>query len=206
MKRNNGVNGLRALGLGLALAVAAAGAAQAQVVILVFDGAKIGKDSLAAKDLSNKLTTIGNQLRTELETKAKAIEAEDKALSQILAPLNDQARAQRVNGDLKTRYEAFQRDGQGLQRLQERRRAELDLTSRCAEGEFAKQLRPIIDEVSKARNATIMIDRANVTWASPTTDVTAEILQKLDAKVKAINVIKVNIPDPVPDGFKPACG
>ncbi len=206
MKQNNGVFGLRALGLGLALAMGTASVAQAQVVILVFDGEKIAKDSLAAKDLGNKLTTIGNQLRTELETKAKAVETEDKALSQILAPLNEQARAQRVNGDLKTRYEALQRDGQGLQRLQERRRAELEITNRCAQGEFSKQLRPIIDEVSKARNATIMIDRANVTWSSPTVDVTAEILQKLDAKVKAVNVIKVNIPDPVPEGYKPACG
>ncbi len=206
MKQNNGVFGLRALGLGLALAMGTASVAQAQVVILVFDGEKIARDSLAAKDLGNKLTTIGNQLRTELETKAKAVETEDKALSQILAPLNEQARAQRVNGDLKTRYEALQRDGQGLQRLQERRRAELEITNRCAQGEFSKQLRPIIDEVSKARNATIMIDRANVTWSSPTVDVTAEILQKLDAKVKAVNVIKVNIPDPVPEGYKPACG
>ena len=186
-------------------ALGSAQMAAAQSVILVFDSARIAQDSLAAKDLKTKLTTIGSLVNGELTTKSKAIEAEDKALQAILGPLNEQARAQRISTDLKARVEALQKNAADIQKLQERRRAEVEITQRCAEGEFGRLLRPVIEEINKARSATILIDRANLAFAADASDVTAEMIQKLDARVKTVNVSKFNLPDPVPEGYKPSC-
>jgi Skp family chaperone for outer membrane proteins len=139
----------------------------------IFNGSADGKAA------ATRLQEWEKKKTAEIQAKAKEAEALQAKINQGGNVLNDTARAQ------------AQRDLQRLQReitaLQEDAQAEGNLLRQQLLGEFSQKVNPIIAAVAKERGLHMIFsvsDEANVAWADPGLDLTAEIIKRVDAAPK----------------------
>ena len=64
-----------------------------------------------------------------------------------------------------------------------------------AETKVLIEAQPILKEIVDARGATILLDRSAVMYGAPETDVTNAVLEKLDKKLKTVEVEKISLAD-----------
>jgi Skp family chaperone for outer membrane proteins len=134
--------------------------------------AKIGQ---AAK---TRLKEIADQIQAELTPEGTAIDSDAKALESERASLKAadyQARAQAIN----SRVAAFQQK----RNLRDR---QFQVTDTKATREIMRDAQPVIGEVYKAHNCGLLLDRNVVLDGNFSGDLTAEVVQGLDAKVTTI--------------------
>ena len=60
-------------------------------------------------------------------------------------------------------------------------------------GEIGKVLEPILTAMITERSATILIDRAELIFATPEIDVTAEAMKRLNDKLKEVELKRVKL-------------
>ena len=139
----------------------------------IFNGSTDGKAAAARLQEWEKKKTA------EIQTKAKEAEALQAKVNQGGTVLNDQARAQaqrdlqRLQREVTAMQEDAQQEGQGLRQQ--------------LLNEFSQKVNPIIAAVAKERGLHMVFsvsDEANVAWADPGLDLTAEIIKRVDAAPK----------------------
>jgi Skp family chaperone for outer membrane proteins len=139
----------------------------------IFNGSADGKAAAARLQEWEKKKTA------EIQTKAKEAEALQAKVNQGGTVLNDQARAQaqrdlqRLQREVTAMQEDAQQEGQGLRQQ--------------LLNEFSQKVNPIIAAVAKERGLHMVFsvsDEANVAWADPGLDLTAEIIKRVDAAPK----------------------
>jgi Skp family chaperone for outer membrane proteins len=193
---------LAASGASVALAqtapapVPAAPAASAPPVaspVIVYDPQRVIAQSAAGQDMTTKLNAIAAAIRTQLETEARAIEAERTRLQQTPAGQLESAATQQAVATLRGRIEA-------LQTLERRSNVEMQATQEQALGQFSQALDPVIRAAVTARNAYIVLETGAVTFAVPGVDVTSDVITRLNAAVRTINVTRVTLPASPPAG------
>lgn len=175
---------LAALALGTATALPTAAFAQAaasQTSIIVVDMDRVGADSAAGKSgqtqLKAKLDSLqargkvlANQLRTEEETLLKARQANTMAPEAFQAKVKDlQTKQNNARTELGNRENELQRS-QAFVRQQ-----------------IFNAVGPIVQAVMRERGATIVLAREAALAVSPTLDVTAEVIRRLDAALPRVN-------------------
>lgn len=160
--------------------------------VLVLDGARLIRDSAAGKDMTAKLTAIGTTIQNESRAGAQPLETEAQALQKATAGLSP---AQiRANADLRTRVEAFERRLQTQEAADQRRGQELQLTELRAREEFNRVVGPVVQETVAARGGLILLDRGDVSYAVPGVDITADVIERLDQRVRTVNVTRQTPP------------
>ncbi len=173
----------------LAAATAAPAIAQettpAAPVIVVVNQQQILAQSKAGKSIAAQIEKLGETVQAELAAEAEKIRAEGERLQQQRELLAEDAFAEQVR--------AFQVKQQELGRLREKKLRELQLSEQQAFGLVGEEMRPILEEIVNARGATIMLDRADVMFAAQSTDITPEVLAKLDAKIQTIAVERIDL-------------
>jgi outer membrane protein len=139
----------------------------------IFNGSADGKAAAA------KLQDWEKKKTAEIQAKGKEAEALQAKINQGGNVLNDTARAQ------------AQRDLQRLQReitaMQEDAQQEGNQLRQQLLGEFSQKVNPIIAAVAKERGLHMIFsvsDEANVAWADPGLDLTAEVIKRVDAAPK----------------------
>ena len=150
------------------------GARVAYIFMLgIFNGSADGKAAAARLQEWEKKKTA------EIQTNAKEAEALQAKVNQGGTVLNDQARAQaqrdlqRLQREVTAMQEDAQQEGQGLRQQ--------------LLNEFSQKVNPIIAAVAKERGLHMVFsvsDEANVAWADPGLDLTAEIIKRVDAAPK----------------------
>ncbi|WP_018996909.1 OmpH family outer membrane protein [Hirschia maritima] len=168
--------------------------AAAQTNVMVIDQAKIMTQSKAGKDISKKLQNIAEQMNKELKPTADSLQAEGKSLQTTLAPLNQNAIAQ--DKALVTRIQNFEKRRVELQKTQQKRAAELELTKRDAWNKFFQALEPALKDAIAESNADIVIDRSSTIHTGEGVEKTDLIISKLDASTPTIAVTKQSLPAP----------
>ena len=140
----------------------------------IFNGSADGKAA------ATRLQEWEKKKTAEIQGKAKEAEGLQAKINQGGNVLNDAARAQ------------AQRDLQRLQReitaLQEDAQQEGNELRQQLLAEFSQKVNPIIAAVAKERGLHMIFsvsDEANVAWADPGLDLTAEIIKRVDAAPKA---------------------
>lgn len=175
---------LAALALGTATALptaAFAQAAAAQTSIIVVDMDRVGSDSAAGKSgqtqLKSKLDslqargkTLADQLRSEEETLLKARQANTMAPDAFQAKVKElQTKQNSARTELGNRENELQRS-QAYVRQQ-----------------IFNAVGPIVQAVMRERGASIVLAREAALAVSPTLDVTAEVIRRLDAALPRVN-------------------
>lgn len=162
-----------------AFAQAAAPAAATSIIVVDMD--RVGADSAAGKSGQTQLKTkldslqargksLADSLRTEEETLLKARQANTMAPEAFQAKVKDlQTKQNSARTELGNREQELQRS-QAYVRQQ-----------------IFNAVGPIIQAVMRERGATIVLAREAALAVSPTLDVTAEVIRRLDAALPRVN-------------------
>ena len=176
-----------------------AGAPAVLSPVVVYDLGALIQDSLAGQDMSNKLKAIRDQINRELEPDQRQLESELRA---ILA--SSVQESQSVAG--RQRQEAFQRLNNEFQQKQERLSQVMQLTERNAIDAFNKAIAPVLQQTLVARNGLIAISANQVEAFIPGVDMTADLITRLNATTKTINVVRATSPTQGAPAAAPAAG
>jgi len=163
--------------------------------VLVVDFQRVYRDSLAGKDAQTKLRGVSDQINAELKPELEAWTKErdklgprfkDKTQEQLIAELQQ-------DESLRKQYESVQTTLRALQEKQQLREQELQATEQRALAAVIKGTEPILTELLSERNAAVVLERGAITVAVPNADVTGEVVKRLDARLKAVPVTKVDL-------------
>ena len=152
-------------------------------IILVINRAQLLNESEAGKNIATQANTLRETIAKELEDEFQLIKSEEEQLiaqQSLLAPEVLQERAQK----LQLRRQKFQV-------TQQTKNREYQASIAQATGEIGKVLEPILTEMITERSATILIDRAELIFATPEIDVTAEVMKRLNDKLTEVELKRV---------------
>jgi len=157
-------------------------------VILIINRAVLLSESKAGKNISEQALVLREKITKELQDEFEKIKKDEESLlaqQTLLAP-----------EVLRQRAEELQVRGQNFDVHQQIKNREFQASIQNASAEIAKVLEPILTELIAARSATLLLDQSQVMFASPDIDVTAEVMKKLDDKLKKVKVerVKIDIP------------
>ena len=159
--------------------------------VVVIDQRKIMRDSAAGKDIQNKMKSIEDQIKRELETTSRSLQSEGESIESRTKGMTPQAVA--ADPTLKGQVESFYRKAGEFNRTRQIRAQELAITERKAWNEFFKALQPVLQEVVNEKGAQIMLDRSSTVFANPSLDASATVISKLNASKPTINVVRERI-------------
>lgn len=163
--------------------------AQEGPVYLVVNQAKIIAESKAGKDLNEKAKKLNETIQAELKKESEAIRKEEEEIKQMQAMFTPEVREQRV--------ERWQKRVQDYQITAQRLQAEWEQTVvKSRRDELVTAVEPIYQDIIKERNATIMVDRSTLIYASPDIDVTSEVIKRLDDKITTVKFERVTFEQP----------
>lgn len=152
-------------------------------IILVINRAQLLNESEAGRNIATQANALRETIAKELEDEFQLIKSEEEQLiaqQSLLAPEVLQERAQK----LQLRRQKFQVTQQVKNR-------EYQDSIAQATGEIGKVLEPILTEMITERSATILIDRAELIFATPEIDVTAEVMKRLNDKLTEVELKRV---------------
>lgn len=151
----------------------------------VLANAKAGLAATARlKQLAEQVQTELNATRAPLEADAKALEGQRASLK----PADFAAKQQALAARLRSFQEATQM-----------RQRQIELTREKALAQISTAAQPVIASVYKAHACGLLIDRNAVLGGNMSNDLTAQVVQGLDAKMTSISFDLAPLP-PQPAG------
>lgn len=162
--------------------------------VIVMDYERVLTTSVAGRDVEAKLRQVAEQMQAELQPEQTAVQAEAQAL-QTATRGQTPEQIQR-NSSLNQRVTAFNTRAEAFRAQQVTRARDLEYTRQQALLEFNRQVEPIVTEVMNARRAGVVVDRSSVQIMAEGVDATADIISRLDQRVRTINVTRQAAPAP----------
>ena len=155
--------------------------------VVIYDLGRLIQDSTAGQDMRNKLTAIRDQINRELEPDRRKLQSELDALGAIsVADAQTQA--------VKARQEAFQLNSIEFSQKQQRLAQVMQLTERNALEAFSAAFSPAMQQAMTARNALVAMQAQQVEAFVPGVDMTGDLITRLNATTKTINVVRATLP------------
>ncbi len=173
------------------LALAPAASAQGTNVVVI-DRIQIVAQSKAGQDIRTKIQGIETAMQSELKPAADKLQADGTAIETKTAGMTPEA--MRADASLKTEVEAYARQANEFNRDRQIAANELALTERQALAEFNNALVPVLRQVVAEKGANVILDKSSVVFVDDATDVTADVIAKLDAATPTINVVRQKLP------------
>jgi outer membrane protein len=174
----------QSVGAALVLLVAAAGAVSAQATkIGLVDTRRLITGSAAGKQILAKLDALADQKAEQLKPKQEEIRALQKKIADGQVSLSEAKLA-----ELKREMEEKITSGR---RLQEDLQKQMEQAQSTAFSEFEQKLAPIVEQFGKEQGFTVILNTSffnqpnlpsGLVWASEQSDVTDELIQKIDAQ------------------------
>lgn len=155
--------------------------------VVVYDANQLISQSAAGADMRTKLTAINDQIRRELEPDQRQLQSE-------LAAIRGTSVADAQTPAAQQRQESFQRLYQQFQAKQERLGAVMELTERNALGSFSQALAPVLRATMLARGGLVAMQTSSVDAYVPGIDMTADLVTRLNAATRTINVTRATLP------------
>jgi Skp family chaperone for outer membrane proteins len=153
-------------------------------VVLVIDKSAILRQSKAGQQIASQIRAFADQAKAELEPQGRALQAEATALKSQGASMTPEQR--------QARAAAFENKQAAFQRVAGIKQNRLQMALANANHEMEKTVGPILKQVMADRHANIVVDKQVVIFSTDNGfDVTAEVVQKLDA---ALPSVKVELP------------
>ena len=181
--------------LALSLASIAAPTMAYAAEVLVVDFNRVYRDSLSGKDAQNKLRGLGESVARELQPEADAARTDQQALATRFQGKTEQQAAEELQKDaaLRKTYDATAAKIQAYTQKQQLRQQELQETERRAVAAVLKGADPILRELLTEKKASVVVEAASTVASAPAVDITTEVIARLDTRVKAVPVTKVDL-------------
>ena len=155
-------------------------AQNAPMVIAVVDLQVIGRDSKAAVSARAALDKQSKAFQAEISKQESALQAEGQQL--------EQQRATMTAEDFRKKSEAFQQKVNAARQAAAQRRQQLQQMEVGAMNQVQTALNATVADVAKARSISLVLIKGAVLYNLPAFDITAEVLQKLDARLPSVKL------------------
>lgn len=132
--------------------------------------------STVGKHVNTRMQQLIQAVNSELQPEQTVIETEAKTLQDGAATM-DQATRQSRGAALQTRLTTFQTKAAQRQR-------ELEATQQKALARVLQEMDPIAKQQYQSRRCAILLDRESVMLGNPSMDLTAAVVQGLNAKIQ----------------------
>lgn len=146
----------------------------------IFANAAVGKAASA------RLKQISDAAQAEINTDKQPIDAEARALQSEAARLTPEQR--------RTREQALAARLQPVQAKAQLRSREIEATREKALERISTEAQPVIAQVYRQRNCGLLVDRRSVLGGNMTNDLTAAVVQGLDARITTISFNRETLP------------
>ncbi len=162
-------------------AIPTAALAQAASPVLVIDMDRIGTSSLAGRSGQTQLQAKLNAVQARVKTLSDQFRAEEAALLKVrqtnaMAPAAFDAKVK----DLQARQSTAQNEING-------RRTDLQRSQDTVKKQIYDAVLPIVQSLRAARGAQIVLSRDAAMDFAPATDITAEVIARLDKALPSVN-------------------
>ena len=154
--------------------------AHAETNVGMVNVAKIMQNSKAAVSVRSQLQAKQKSFQSDLDSKEKALLAEDQALVKQKDSTDKAAFDKKVK-DFREKAAAEQRAVQG-------KKAALDKSFTAALEEIQKSVLDIVKQISADKKLNLIVSTSQVLYADPALDITDEVLKQLDAKLPTVAV------------------
>ncbi|MGE0595151.1 MAG: OmpH family outer membrane protein [Hyphomonadaceae bacterium] len=182
----------------LTTAISAAPVAMAQrggaSGVMVINYQRVIEASDVGRDMTTKLGQIAQQVQGELQPEAQAIEQEQQSIQQATQGMNEEQ--VRRNTQLQQRVEAFAVRYNQFRQRQVTLSRDLEYTRQVTLNDFNQQITPFVREVMEQRNAGVVLDASTTQLIQPNVDATDDVVQRLNQRLRTINVTRQSAPQP----------
>lgn len=150
-------------------------------VLVVVDRAAIMQFSKAGQDIGRQVQAFTAQTKNELDGQVRALENEGNALKRDAPGLAPDARQKRVA--------AFEQKQAALQKVIDRKQAQIQAAVGKGRMAMEKALAPILKDVTKEHGVNMVLDKQAVLFATNSTfDITPEVIEQLNAKLPSVQI------------------
>jgi outer membrane protein len=166
----------------LLAAPAFAAGPQVQVAkILILDRNAILTRSKVGQDVARQIKSLSEQVKADLAGQAKSLDAQEQALSQQVAILAPDVKAQKIKD--------FQAKQAALQAQVGKKQEMLEYSNFLATNQIAKAVEPIVKQIMQERGANMVLDRNSLVSATDNSfDATQDVVNRLDQKMTSLKV------------------
>jgi Skp family chaperone for outer membrane proteins len=167
--------------------------AMAQQTILVINEDQILRESAVGQHIATRLQAISTELDGELRALRTPIDEEAERLNAETAGITQEAIQQRP--DLLQRIQTVSQQAQEFEARRQQYSNELVATERAAMRPVLEALQAVLQEVVEDRNADIVIDRGALVYAGQSVDASADVIERLNARLPTVPVNRVRLPE-----------
>src|SRR5688572_11145193 len=169
---------IRALALAVLAFSVTPACAQEPIRIGAVSLAYVARSSKTGKAALAEIEKFVKQKESEAATRAAELEQQRAALQKVSAGLSARA--------ITDLQKAFDKSRVDLERFQQDAQAEIERLQAKFDADFRVQLTPVIDAVSKEKGLHFVfgLEQAAIVWWSPTVDISADVVKRLDATIK----------------------
>lgn len=167
--------------------------AMAQQTILVINEDQILRESAVGQHIATRLQAISTELDGELRALRTPIDEEAERLNAETAGITQEAIQQRP--DLLQRIQTVSQQAQEFEARRQQYSNELVATERAAMRPVLEALQAVLQEVVQDRNADIVIDRGALVYAGQSVDASADVIERLNARLPTVPVNRVRLPE-----------
>lgn len=146
----------------------------------IFANAAVGKAA------TTRLQQLATEAQTEVDTERRPIETDLQAYQAEQTRLTPEQR--------RTREQALAARLAPVQAKAQQRSREIEATRAKALERISTEAQPVIATVYRARNCGLLVDRASVLGGNMANDLTAAVVQALDAKISTITFNRETLP------------
>lgn len=164
----------------LAAALCVSTPAFAQTTIGVVNIQKIMRDSKAANSVRNQLKDKQKSFQAELDSKEKALLAEDQSL------VKESKGADKA--DFEKKVKDFQAKAAGAQREVQTKKAQLDKAFAGALENIQSNVLTIVQQVATEKKLSVVLTSSQILYADGSLDITDEVQKRLDSKLPSVKV------------------
>lgn len=141
---------------------------------------QIMRESKAANTVRDQVRQKQEAFQAELDQKEKALQQEDQDLAKQRNVLSQEA--------FQKRYAEFREKAAAAQKEVRIKRAKLDKGLTRALTDIQQKVTDIVADISRDKGFDLAVSGAQVLYAAPQQDITAEVLSRLDRDMPNVNV------------------
>ena len=154
--------------------------AMAESNFAVVDIQKIMRESTAAKSIRTQLESKQKAYQAEIKKKEAAMQKEEKSLATQRSTLSPEAFQKKV--------EDFRKKATTMQKDVQTKKAALDRGFEKSLNDVQKVVNEIITSLAKEKKFSLAIPSGQLLYADPTMDITDEVLSRLNKKLPKVSV------------------
>lgn len=154
--------------------------------VCVYHNERLIATSSAGQSLESGMERLIQEVNTELQPYASAVQTEAQALQSGQATI--------PADQMQQRRQALQQRIQEASQLEQTREAELRYTRAMQLQTIAQAVDPLIVAVYQERGCGILLDRQSVYVMNPAMDITATVIERLNAQLPSLSFNRMPVP------------